>query len=120
MSFFEDYVEDGLCCTVCGQVIDGKEAGYPRECEFCKPKIDKVERNKQRSNYAIQKFKDNDIKYVLKNKEIGHFHTFRKSDNQLFQFWSGTGKITGPIPKNITGDRRGIATLIKILIEKEK
>ena len=44
---------------------------------------------------------------------------FRKCDNQLFQFWAGTGKIIGPIPENITGDKRGIKTLIQILIEKE-
>ena len=121
MSFYEDYVADGLCCQTCGEVIDGKEPGFPRVCSSCSDKlfINKIERNKQRSNYAIEQFKKNDIKFVLKNAEIGHFHTFRKYDKQLFQFWAGTGKITGPIPMNIKGDRRGIATLIRILTEKE-
>jgi len=32
MSFYEDYVADGLCCMVCGTLIDGEEPGYPREC----------------------------------------------------------------------------------------
>jgi hypothetical protein len=123
MSYFDDYVADGLCCSVCGEYIDGEEPGYPRTCKNCSGdslKSYKIERNKQRSNYAIEQFKKNNIRYVLKNSKIGHFHAFRKYDNQLFQFWSGTGKITGPIPENIKGDRRGIATLIKILVEKEK
>lgn len=25
MSFYEDYVEDGLCCQMCGVFIDGEE-----------------------------------------------------------------------------------------------
>jgi len=32
MSFFEDYVQDGLCCMTCGTLIDGEEPGYPRSC----------------------------------------------------------------------------------------
>ena len=35
MSYFEDYVEDGLCCQVCGAYIDGDEPGYPRTCDDC-------------------------------------------------------------------------------------
>ena len=35
MSFFEDYVEDGLCCVCCGQVIDGDAPGFPRCCDEC-------------------------------------------------------------------------------------
>ena len=122
MSFFDDYVADGLCCNVCGEYIDGEEPGYPRTCEACSSSFDKVnklERNKHRSNYAIEQFKKNNIEYVLKNSKIGHFHTWRKADKQLFQFWSGTGKITGPIPQNIK-EARGIATLIKILNGKEE
>lgn len=122
MSYYEDYVADGLCCQTCGEFIDGEEPGYPRECEFCKnkalKKIDKTARNKQRSAYAIEQFKKHKIEFALKNERIGHFHTFRKCDKQLFQFWAGTGKITGPIPKYIEGDRRGIATLVRILIDK--
>ncbi len=122
MSYFDDYVADGLCCQTCGEVIDGEEPGFPRECDYCSGKVfkksDKIERNKQRSSYAIKQFKKYGISFVLKNEQIGHFHTFRKYDRQLFQFWAGTGKITGPIPNNIKGDKRGIATLIKILTEK--
>ena len=35
MSFFDDYVADGLCCMSCGQVIDYEEVGFPRLCERC-------------------------------------------------------------------------------------
>ncbi len=122
MSYFDDYVADGLCCNVCGEYIDGEEPGYQRTCANCSrkyDKVDKIERNKQRSNYAIEQFKKNNIEYRLKNQKIGHFHVYRKIDKQLFQFWSGTGKITGPIPKNIK-EARGISILIKILNGKEE
>lgn len=119
MSYFDDYVADGLCCQVCGQVIDMDEPGYTRTCEFCdvrfQKKVDKTKRNIQRSQYAIEQFKKNGIVYILKNERIGHFHVYRKRDRQLFQFWAGTGKIIGPIPENIQEEARGISTLIKIL-----
>lgn len=114
MSYFEDYVEDGLCCQYCGQVIDGEEPGYPRSCEFCRGQS-KIERNKQRVKYAIEQFKKHNITFILKNEKIGHFHVRRKRDNQLFQFWAGTGKIVGEI--NFSADIRGIHNLIKILEE---
>lgn len=104
-----------------GSYIDGKEIGYQRTCDSCKNdtwgKIDKIKRNKQRSDYAIEQFKKNQIKYILKNSQIGHFHIWRKKDNKLFQFWVGTGKIVGPIP-SIYKEARGIKNLIKILLDK--
>ncbi len=56
MSFFEDYVEDGLCCMCCGQLIDGDEPGYPRYCEFCEPK--KYRRNKNKKGKKNMKNQD--------------------------------------------------------------
>lgn len=35
MSYYEDYVADGLMCSSCGVLIDGREPGYPRECGYC-------------------------------------------------------------------------------------
>lgn len=32
MSYYEDYVADGLMCMNCGVLIDGDEPGYPRSC----------------------------------------------------------------------------------------
>jgi hypothetical protein len=69
---------------------------------------ERVAKNPDRIEYAIQQFESHSIRYELKNQEIGHFHCWRKTDNKLFQFWASTGKILG---RNI----RGIHTLIKLL-----
>lgn len=37
MSFFEDYVQDGLCCEGCGAFLDGGEPGFIRYCAGCEP-----------------------------------------------------------------------------------
>lgn len=38
MSYFDDYVADGLCCERCGAFMDGDEPGFIRVCEGCQPK----------------------------------------------------------------------------------
>lgn len=35
MSYFEDYVQDGLCCEVCGGFLGGDEPGFVRRCGGC-------------------------------------------------------------------------------------
>ncbi len=70
-----------------------------------------AEKNPERVEYAIKQFEMNNIEYSLKNVQAGHFHCRRKSDDKLFQFWAGTGKIMGY--DNI----RGIHALIKLLSE---
>lgn len=70
---------------------------------------DRVAKNPTRIEYAIKQFEDHNIEYELKNAQTGHFHCRRKSDDKLFQFYAGTGKIQGY--SNI----RGIHALIKIL-----
>lgn len=62
-----------------------------------------------RITYAIKQFENNNIEYSLKNEATGHFHCRRKSDDKLFQFYAGTGKIQG------VNNKRGIHELIKIL-----
>ena len=62
-----------------------------------------------RIQYAIELFEINDIEYSLKNEPTGHFHCRRASDNKLFQFYAGTGKIVGYEHK------RGIHALIGLL-----
>lgn len=37
MSYFEDYIEDGLCCEGCGAFLDGDEPGFVRYCAGCEP-----------------------------------------------------------------------------------
>lgn len=70
---------------------------------------ERVVKNSDRISFAIKQFEKHDIEYTLKNEQTGHFHCRRKSDDKLFQFWAGTGKILGY-------DRlRGIHSLIRLL-----
>ena len=69
---------------------------------------ERVSKNPDRIAYAIQQFEAHGIEYQLKNPQTGHFHCWRKSDDQLFQFYAGTGKIQGL-------QTRGIHNLIKLL-----
>ena len=72
---------------------------------------ERVAKTPDRVEYVIKQFEKNEIEYSLKNAQIGHFHCRRKSDDKLFQFWAGTGKIMGY-------DRvRGIHALIKLLLK---
>ena len=56
---------------------------------------ERVAKNPDRIAYAIQQFEAHGIEYQLKNEQTGHFHCWRKSDDKLFQFYAGTGKIQG-------------------------
>lgn len=71
---------------------------------------ERVKKTPSRIEYAIEQFKKNDIEYVLKNPNTGHFHCYRKSDDKLFQFYAGTGKIQG------YDTVRGIHKLIELLL----
>ena len=73
----------------------------------------RISDNLNRVQYAIEQFQKHDIEYMLKNVQTGHFHCRRKSDDKLFQFWAGTGKIMGQEHK------RGIHALIKLLEDNE-
>lgn len=70
---------------------------------------ERVAKNPDRIAYAIRQFEAHNIEYQLKNEQTGNFHCRRKSDDKLFQFYAGTGKIQG-LPQ-----ARGIHSLIKIL-----
>lgn len=88
------------------ELNDSFDCGYH---EYAKEKHDaRVADTPNRIEFAIKQFENNNIEYTLKNKATGHFHCWRKSDNQLFQFYAGTGKIVGE-------SERGIHALIKIL-----
>ena len=54
--------------------------------------IERVAKTPQRVEYAKKRFDEEGIKWVLKNKSIGHFHIIDEYGN-LFQYWAGTGKI---------------------------
>ena len=69
----------------------------------------RVEKTPARVEYAVRQFQAHGIEFELKNPSIGHFHCRRKSDDKLFQFWAGTGKIMG------YDHKRGIHALIAML-----
>lgn len=71
----------------------------------------RVAKNPDRIQYAIEQFRANNIEFSLKNAQTGHFHCRRQSDDKLFQFWAGTGKIMGHERE------RGIHALIKLLLD---
>ena len=70
---------------------------------------ERVADNPNRIKYAVEQFEKHNIEYTLKNETTGHFHCYRKSDDKLFQFYAGTGKIMGQDRK------RGIHALIGLL-----
>lgn len=71
---------------------------------------ERVFKNSDRIDYTISQFEKYGIEYSLKNASTGHFHCRRKSDDKLFQFYVGTGKIMG------NANERGIQALISILM----
>ena len=71
---------------------------------------ERVAKNSERITYAIKQFELNNIEFTLKNEQSGHFHCRRRSDNKLFQFLAGTGKILG------YDHLRGIHAIIKLLV----
>lgn len=90
-----------------GESFDGGYHLYAQEMHR-----KRVAKNPDRIAYAIQQFEAHGIEYALKNEQTGHFHCRRKSDDKLFQFYAGTGKIQG------YSRARGIHALIRLL-EKE-
>lgn len=68
---------------------------------------ERVAKTPDRIAYAIRQLNSHGIAYDLKNEQIGHFHVRRKSDDKLFQFYAGTGKIQG-------SRKRGIHALIRL------
>ena len=87
-----------------GESFDGGYHLYAQEVHR-----KRVAKNPDRIAYAIQQFEAHGIEYALKNEQTGHFHCRRKSDDKLFQFYAGTGKIQG------YNRERGIHALIKML-----
>ena len=105
----ETYFKEQFNVEIIDKNIDNEsfDCGYH---EYAKEKHDKrVADTPNRIEFAIKQFEANNIDFTLKNEASGHFHCWRKSDNKLFQFYAGTGKITG------VANKRGIHALIEIL-----
>ena len=105
----ETYFKEQFNVEIVEKNIDNEsfDCGYH---EYAKEKHDKrVADTPNRIEFAKKQFEANNIDFTLKNEASGHFHCWRKSDNKLFQFYAGTGKITG------VANKRGIHALIEIL-----
>ena len=50
MSFYDDYVAEGLCCEVCGALIDADEPGFARRCAGCADRPEKPRKRKGKNH----------------------------------------------------------------------
>jgi hypothetical protein len=48
MSYFEDYIEGGLCCAMCGEFMGGGEPGFVRYCASCERSLKDEDRHSPR------------------------------------------------------------------------
>lgn len=48
MSYFDDYIADGLCCESCGGMIDLDEPGFVRLCDGCQPRTTPAPQSKRK------------------------------------------------------------------------
>ena len=62
MSYFDDYIADGLCCQVCGAYIDDDEPGYPRTCEDC---LQEEQRRNQKKGIRFRAFPNSSLPSIL-------------------------------------------------------
>lgn len=74
---------------------------------------ERVQETPDRLEFAIRMLEKNDICYTVKNTANGHIHAWRKADDQLMQYWAGTGKILGK-------EQRGIHNFIGMLNGRSK
>lgn len=81
-----------------------------------KPILKQINQEKREKNYdkrieyAINKFKENNIQYKLCNETNGHFNLL-KDNKVVMSFWSWTGKCY--IPSTGFSDNIGINNTIK-------
>jgi hypothetical protein len=74
---------------------------------------ERVAKNGDRIQYAIDQLAKHDLEYTLKNSQTGHFHCHARKSDALIQFWAGTGKIL--LDHNRPTELRGIHNLIRYL-----
>lgn len=48
MSYYDDYIADGLCCEGCGGYLDGSEPGFSRFCDGCRKSVKAPAKAKKR------------------------------------------------------------------------
>jgi hypothetical protein len=42
MSYYDDYIADGLCCESCGGYMDGNTPGFSRVCVGCQKAAERL------------------------------------------------------------------------------
>lgn len=67
---------------------------------------ERVAKTPARLEYAIEQLKAAGLEYRICNQSIGHIQVYGKYNDQLYNFWAGTGKIQG-------FENRGIHNLIR-------
>ena len=67
-----------------------------------------VERNGKRTEYAVQRFEEEGIRYIRPSQGSDRFIVFSKDNGRKYQYYAGTGLILGPY------DNRGIENMIRI------
>lgn len=67
---------------------------------------ERVAKTPARLAYAIEQLEKHGLEYRVCNASIGHIQVRGKCNDQLYNFWAGTGKIQG-------FESRGIHNLIR-------
>jgi hypothetical protein len=56
MSYFEDYIEEGLCCESCGEFLGGDEPGFIRRCASCEAATGRKKGREPEGHSALPRF----------------------------------------------------------------
>lgn len=70
---------------------------------------ERVAKTPARLAYAIEQLEKSGLEYRVCNEKIGHIQVYGKYNDQLYNFWVGTGKIQG-------FESRGIHNLIRFAL----
>ena len=70
---------------------------------------ERVSKTPARLAYAVRQLEENDIEFYVKDASTGHIQAYKKSDDELVNFWVGTGTINSK-----KSPMRGIHNLVKM------
>lgn len=111
---------DGLLCEICGELIDGKEPGYPRKCELCDGGLTKRERKRLRVEAASKDevaFRELVARrgWTLTISNNAQHWTIRGGRKVIAEWWPSSGRLV--IAKNFRRKHRAENTeqLVKSL-----
>lgn len=70
---------------------------------------ERVSKTPERLAYAIKQLEGNGIEFYVKDAETGHIQAYKKSNDELVNFWAGAGTINSK-----KCPMRGIHSLVKM------